>query len=89
MKAPNVYARAAKRMEEAQHIYPCFAILEVREQPYTLFSTDPECVNFLAAFSGREGGMSMGAEFLVALTTFDERILALCFAAAMLDAGDL
>ena len=97
MKTPNIYARAARRMERdpAGVRYPCWAILEAGGTPTRSYQVDHDCLRFMSAFIGGTGeemsyhfidqmnGDDDGTDFI------DHSILALCFVAAMLDAGDL
>ena len=85
MKKPNIYARAARRLERDPDAaqYPCWAIMQERGADEGMCFVDRTCLRFMAAFSNREGGIAMSEHFL------KHSILALCFVAAMLDAGDL
>lgn len=97
MKRPNIYARAARLLEREPDVYyPCFAICI--EKNITLsgsqWRTDVDCRRFLASFTGCHDPMEASAIFLEALPerekhSHDHYIVALCFAAAMLDGGDL
>ena len=99
MKKPNLYARAARRLERDPDAaqYPCWSIMQERGADEGMCFVDRTCLRFMAAFSNREGGIAMSEHFLEAMgfgsygsrKFIEHSILALCFVAAMLDAGDL
>jgi len=97
MKTPHLFARAAKLLEE-QPVweYPCFAILEEKFGPLGCgYETDPDTLRFMSVFSNAAYGQEKSDAFIEALMSektldkdLDNAILALCFAAAIEEAGD-
>ena len=96
MKEPHLFARAAKLLEERPSWdYPCFAILAETGRWPTDYAADPDCRRFMAVFSATRDGHGRSKEFCDALMQeetvaedIDNAVLALCFAAAIEEAGD-
>ncbi len=98
-KKPNVYARAARLMELDEELYPCWAICLVEGKNHSEWPTNDSCKRFVAAFSNRYTYKEKSSHFLREMEWTiewpskppfrDNSIVALCFVAAMEDAGDL
>ena len=95
MKTPNIYARAARRMERDESCcYPCGAIMKENNSSESFYEHE-DCLRFMSVFTRKTDGEIMSRRFIKALYITDDNnfidhsIIALCFAAAMLDAGDL
>jgi hypothetical protein len=96
MKEPNLFACAARRLEKDPNIYyPCFAILrELGVVSMSAYRSHAECARFMGAFSDDGDGGDMSDQYCLEMdenseSFVDDSILALCFAAAMVDVGDL
>ena len=98
----NVFALAARNMEEGRPVegldggsptFPCWHLTEAAGRHYTEWQETDEVRRFLGAFSDRSSVLGMSNNFLGNIfDSEDERdrcILALCFAAAMADEGDI
>ena len=96
----NVFARAARNMEKGRRIegvgvppYPCWYLAEEVGEPYYNWAGNDDVRRFLGAFSDSVSTCQRSGDFMYNLfDSEDERdrcILALCFAAAMADEGDI
>lgn len=100
MRKPNVFAVAARNMERQKKVecgdtvvsdYPCFYVVRATGKRIGEWNRAYEVEVFLNAFSNRIAVYDMSNDFINQTDNLDRNvcITALCFAAAMLDAGDL
>lgn len=97
-KEPNIFAKAARLMETSlqttlsgEYYYPCLAITCIFEpgEPRQSYYNHPDSIAFLKIFSPEENQSVRSNTFMNEFQDRQDRILALCFAAAIKDAGDI
>lgn len=103
-KQAKIYRKAARLLERKPGIeYPCFAIAEITRTPYNSYHyNDTYAAEFTQIFSEKEDCIARSDAFCIALgcegdplgcdyddaVLTEHSILALCFAAAIVDAQD-